>query len=170
VRVDPHFDAFRRLLPGESPPIFRDVTLSEQTVLVLAGKGSGLAHAARKLAGRLLQRQPAVFEGRVEDLPNIPVLVIGTTKDINDLRVRTGSAQAVNVAEAGTARAWVEMPPGAPPMVFVSANDADSLQAVLRPLPHYRSQSYVVFNGSKAIDKGLWPSNDSPLTYRFASG
>lgn len=170
VRVDPHFDAFRRLLPGESPPIFRDVTLSEQTVLVLVGKGSGFAHAAQTLAGRLLQRQPTVYEGRLEDLPNIPVLIIGATKDIKDLRVRIGSAQAVDVAEAGTARAWIEVPPGATSMLFVSANDAESLQAVLRPLPHYRSQSYVVFNASKAVDKGLWPLSDSPLIYRFAGG
>ena len=155
MRVDPHFGAFRRLLPGESPPIFRDVTLSEQTVLVLAGKGSGFAHVAQTLAGRLLQRQPTVYEGNLEDLPNIPVLIIGTTNDINDLRARIGSTQIVDVAEAGTARAWIEMPPGAPSMLFVSANDAESLQAVLRPLPHYRSQSYVVFNGSKAIDKGF---------------
>jgi hypothetical protein len=49
----------------------------------------------------------------------------------------------------------------------VSANDADSLASVLRPLPHYRSRSWVVFEGATAADKGVWPVTASPLIHRF---
>ena len=38
---------------------------------------------------------------------------------------------------------------------------------IARPLPHYRSRSFVVFDGSRAIKRGLWPARESPLVRRF---
>ena len=39
-----------------------------------------------------------------------------------------------------------------------SARDAESLSALVRPLPHYGRKSYVVFDGAKAIESGVWPA------------
>lgn len=167
VKVDPRFETFRRLLPGENPPIFRDVTLSEQTVLVVASKSAAFAQTAYGLAGRLLERHPAVYELKRNEAPNTAMLIIGTTGEIDALRPRPDADIASRITSAGSARAWVEQQPNGHPIFVVSANDTAALQAVLRPLPHYRGQSYVVFEGSRAIDKGLWQSTDSPLSYRF---
>jgi aminopeptidase N len=41
--------------------------------------------------------------------------------------------------------------------MVVSAKDAEALSALSRPLPHYGRQSWLVFEGSKAVDKGIWP-------------
>jgi len=34
--------------------------------------------------------------------------------------------------------------------------DAASLEALIRPLPHYGRQSYIAFDGREAIEKGIW--------------
>jgi hypothetical protein len=39
----------------------------------------------------------------------------------------------------------------------ISARDEPSLQALLRPLPHYGSQSYLAFDGARLIERGAWP-------------
>jgi hypothetical protein len=48
-------------------------------------------------------------------------------------------------------------------MAVVSARDAESLAALVRPLPHYGRRSYVVFEGAKAIDMGVWPAQPQVL-------
>ena len=51
---------------------------------------------------------------------------------------------------------------------LVAADNLAALQALGRPLPHYGSRSYVVFDGPKAIDKGLWPAQaNHTLRRRF---
>ncbi len=101
-----------------------------------------------------------------------PVLVIGTTDDVEGLRTELGSfSHAPDVAATltgqGTARAWVEHRLDGSPWLFVAADDAAALADILRPLPHYRGRSYVVFDGAKAISKGLWDVRSSPLSHRF---
>jgi hypothetical protein len=44
------------------------------------------------------------------------------------------------------------------PLAVVSARDADALRALLRPLPHYGAQSWLVFDGARAVDRGIWPA------------
>ena len=47
--------------------------------------------------------------------------------------------------------------PSGAPVAVVSANDAKALEALARPLPHYGGQSWLVFAGSKSVDRGTWP-------------
>ena len=42
-------------------------------------------------------------------------------------------------------------------MLVISADDAAALQTLLRPLPHYGGQSYVLFEGGRAASRGIWP-------------
>lgn len=171
VHIDPDFDALRKLLPQESPAIFRDVTLSQETVLILPTEDAALAETARRLARQLLQREPRLYQGDLQELVNVPVLAIGSRRDIEGLRLRLGRfgdvTESDGIAGSGTARAWAERLPGGDSWLFVAADDAASLEAVLRPLPHYRSQSYVVFDGAKLLKKGLWQAGASPLSRRF---
>jgi len=41
---------------------------------------------------------------------------------------------------------------------MVSVRDAPSLAALLRPLPHYGRESWLVFEGARAIERGVWPA------------
>ena len=173
VRIDPDFDTFRRLLPGESPPIFRDVTLSGETHLILPSQDPALDPTARALAQRLLQRPPEILDDDHAGPTGGPVLVIGLAGDVEALRRARGPFTAegdVGTAfrSGSSARAWTARGPAGAPWLFVAAENAEALAAVARPLPHYRSRSFVVFDGSRAIKRGLWPAHASPLIRRFA--
>ena len=52
-------------------------------------------------------------------------------------------------------------------MLAFAGDDAAALQALLRPLPHYGRQSWLLFDGARATERGIWPSGDSPLRKRF---
>ena len=172
VHIDPDFDILRRLLTDESPPILRDVTLSGETVLVVPTKDAALAAAAHRLARALLQREPKLYRGHLEDLNPTPVIVIGSAEDIDGLLARTGrfshASEVDEIVDSGTARAWAERQPEGDSWLFVSADDAASLDSISRPLPHYRGESYVVFDGAKSVRNGLWQGRASPLSHRFA--
>ncbi|MCP5367954.1 MAG: M1 family peptidase [Hyphomicrobiales bacterium] len=161
LAVDPDFDLFRRLAPGEAPPTLRDVTLDGKTrVLVLADGGA--AATARELAARMLDSPPA--EATADAVPiDGPLLVIGLADRVRAFRRSVGlSPEPDAVAGHGTARAWVERRDGRA-VLTVAADDAAALADLLRPLPHYGRSSYLAFDGRKATVRGTWPVGDSPL-------
>jgi hypothetical protein len=50
--------------------------------------------------------------------------------------------------------------------VILSA-DTEALPGILRKLPHYGRNSYLVFEGTKAVEQGVWEAKDSPLRADF---
>jgi aminopeptidase N len=48
------------------------------------------------------------------------------------------------------------------PLLAVVASDAAALRALARPLPHYGGQSWLVFDGGRVSERGLWPA---PVPY-----
>ena len=167
IHIDPGLDLARRLAKGESPPIFRDVTLSGDTVVVVPSADAGVKQMADTLAGRLLQREHRVIPVEAFEPDGRAVLVIGLTKDVEAFRARHQSSLGEELETEGTARGWTAEGPGGTPWLYVSADNPASLEAVLRPLPHYKSRSFVVFDEAKAVRKGLWPVEDSALSHRF---
>jgi aminopeptidase N len=157
VAVDPDYRLFRRLAPGEAPPILRDVTLNPATRLVLVGSEQD---AARALADRLMDA--GVREGAADRTS--PVAVIGTTgavaKALADQHLPPMPAE---LAGKGTARVWTARTDSGAGVLVIAANDRAALEALMRPLPHYGRQSYLVFQGREAIERGIWASGDSPL-------
>ena len=71
---------------------------------------------------------------------------------------RPAGADAVGrlSAAGGDARVWTAQPAGSPPLAVVAARDAATLHAVARPLPHYGSQSWLVFDGGRVLARGVW--------------
>ena len=98
----------------------------------------------------------------------MPHLIIGSAREVRDFlaKHRLGGVPET-LTGRGTARVWTAYGPGDHPVLIVMAENAEALQALLRPLPHYGRRSYLVFEGRRAIDKGVWPARDSPLTHRF---
>jgi aminopeptidase N len=158
VAVDRDYRLFRRLAPGEAPPILRDVTLNPATRLVPAGPEQD---AARALADRLMDA--GVLDGAAGDRAN-PVAVIGTTgavvKALADQRL---PPMPPELAGKGTARVWTARTDTGAGVLVIAADDRAALEALMRPLPHYGRQSYLVFQGREAVERGVWPSGDSPL-------
>lgn len=166
LAVDPDFDIFRRLDAAETPPILKDVTLKPDAVAIILAADSKASEAARRLAGRMMDMPPR-FEEADANLPEAPLLVIGLTPQIKAFlgAARLGGMPS-NLAGRGTARVWAARH-GAWPLVVVAADDAQALEALLRPLPHYGRKGYLVFEGRRAAEYGTWPSTGGPLTKRF---
>ncbi|PWC51876.1 peptidase M1 [Azospirillum sp. TSA6c] len=158
VTVDPDFDLFRRLAPGEAPLILRDVTLRPGAGRVIAADGDA-ADAARTLAGRLMDDA-----GKEGGDKAAPVLLVGTDAAVARELARRGlSPVPAELAGRGSARVWVSRAADGRTALVVSGVDAEALRALLRPLPHYGRQSWLVFEGAKAVDRGVWTVGDSPL-------
>ncbi|MEE8333563.1 MAG: M1 family aminopeptidase [Alphaproteobacteria bacterium] len=164
LHLDPGFDVFRRLTPAETPPILRDVTLAANATSIIAATGSA-GGAARALAARLMDSTTRTLDAAGTGLPKTPLLIIGTDGDVARLLKRTGLEPAPpEIATGGTARVWTHRRPEGLPVLIVSASDERALRALLRPLPHYTRRSYIVFDGRKAIRRGIWPLGASPLS------
>jgi hypothetical protein len=155
--LDPDLRLFRRLAPDEAPPILREVMVNPAAALIAVSDGAA-AEAARKLAGQLLDHAPKAYASGAP-LPAGPLLAIGLDGDVDAwLAENEFPARPAPVAGRGTARAWTASRADGRTLVVVSGRDAESLAALLRPLPHYGRVSWVAFDGAKAIDRGVWPS------------
>jgi aminopeptidase N len=156
VLLDPDFRVFRRLAPQEAPPILRQVMLDAATSTVILSEGDAEA-PARDLATRLQEHAPR-FAAATAALPAGPVIAIGLAADVDRWLARNGlPARPAAIAGKGTAQAWTQSRDRGAPVVVVSAQDAASLAALARPLPHYGRQSWIVFDGAKALERGVWP-------------
>jgi len=157
LELDPELRLFRRLAPGEAPPILRQAMLDPATAVVLVS-GADAARAARTLAGRVLEHAPQVHPATAE-LPDVPVLAIGLDAEVDAWLAQQGLApRPTEVAAKGSAQAWAATRRDGRALMVVSGRDAAALEALARPLPHYGRQSWIAFEGAKAIARGLWPS------------
>jgi aminopeptidase N len=149
--ADPDFRVWRRVDPAVFPPILREVFVAPQASVVVTD--AELQPAAQALAQRVLDAQPAI----ADSLPaKGPVLIFGLDATIDAWLAR----QALPVRPLnprGTAQVWAGRDAKQRPYVVVAARDAASLKALERGLPHYGKQSWLVFEGARAAEKGIWP-------------
>jgi hypothetical protein len=163
MTIDPTLRVFRRLDPREIPPIVRQVTLDPSTVTVLATTSDEIQQAARVLAQRLMDTAPQFRDSAPQDAS---VIVIGLHDDVDAWLARTNLVpEPQQLRNRGSAQVWTAQLPNSKTLLAISARDAASLQALLRPLPHYGRQSWLVFDGAKAIERGVWPSES--IAWRF---
>lgn len=168
VRVDPELDLFRRLLPGEAPPILRDVTLAADAVTFIVADTEPAEQVARQLAERLLDTPVQLGADHSPVLHPVPLLVVGITAQVETFLARAGlHGVPDSLAGRGTSRVWAARRDNGYPIIVVAADDIQALDALLRPLPHYGGKSYLVFDGRRAVDTGFWPVLQSPLSRRL---
>ena len=114
--------------------------------------------AAVALAARLFevgpQREPPAALGR----PGGPLLLVGLHAAVDAALAAAGlPPRPADPGRRGSAQVWTIAPHAAPPVAVVSARDAEALRALLRPLPHYGAQSWLVFEDGRATERGVWP-------------
>ncbi len=164
LRIDPDHTLFRRLLPGEAPPILRDVLLDSGAKTFVLQDEPLSQELARELAGRLFSAAPDYLSTELDQPPDGPFLVFGSRDQISRLIIRFDlPARPAKITSQGTGRAWVARRKGGKAVLFVEADGPEALRAMIRPLPHYRSKSYILFNGRRAVDQGVWPAAGGPL-------
>jgi hypothetical protein len=154
LTIDPALRVFRRLDARELPPIVRQVTLDPATVTIVATRNAEVESTARALAQRLMDTEPRFGERLPRDAS---VIVFGLQPDVDAWLAQENLApEPEPLRNRGSAQVWTAQLPNGKTMLAISARDATALQALLRPLPHYGKQSWLVFDGAKAVDRGVW--------------
>jgi hypothetical protein len=168
IRIDPEHSLFRRLLPGEAPPILRDVLLDGQARTLLLYDDPTLLELSRQLAERLFDASTPPNYSGADSQPQTALLAIGPAQRMNDLMKRLDiPGRPSNVAEKGSTRAWMANWPASKPVLLIEADRPDDLQALTRSLPHYRSKSYVVLEGGRVVTSGVLSPTGSPLVRKL---
>jgi hypothetical protein len=150
VRLDPELRVYRLLDPEELPPILRQWMLAGSPEVMMVSQGLEQATA---LAHRFFE-SPFL---EVERPGPAPLLIAGLHEEVDAALERLGlPPRPAEVAGKGSAQVWTVLA-SATPVAVVSAQDAASLAALERALPHYGSQSWLVFKGARAVARGIWP-------------
>jgi aminopeptidase N len=167
VIVDPDFRVLRQLEPAEVPPILRQVILDPATVTLVVAPDDVVRAQAVDLARALLDYRPTLGDPAALGA-GAPLLVIGLSADVDRFLARGNlPARPERVGDRGSAQIWTAVQANGKPMAVVSAESAEALRALLRPLPHYGRQSYLIFDGGTAVERGIWPTQ--PPEWRFST-
>ena len=152
VALDPDLLLFRRVAPEEAPPILREAMLAGRPTMLALTTDAGVQAAARELVARLFERT-----GRASATVT---LVAGLHADIDRWlsQSQMEPRPAMLNPERGTAQVWTVRASDGGVFVLVSVSHASALAALARPLPHYGSQSWLAFDGARALDRGVWPA------------
>jgi len=171
IHFDPDSDIFRRLAQDEAPPILRDITLDPAVRTIIASSDSEFIEVARDLAAILMDTEPRFVASAKRQANRQPLLLIATFDDLAEqlalLQLEMPS-QLPDVAH--TAVAWTARQASGAAVLVVSAKQAADLKSLLRPLPHYGGQSYVLFEAGRAVSRGIWPFKTGSLFRELSSG
>ncbi|MDP2195017.1 MAG: M1 family peptidase, partial [Rhodocyclaceae bacterium] len=143
--------------PALLPPILREVFVAPGAQVVAADADAAVRAAAHALAARVLDaRPPAVGAERPAAGA---VLLVGLDPSIDAWLARLGlpARPASKRGSSGTAQAWAGRDAAGRPYAVIAARDAPALKALERGLPHYGRQSWLVFEGARMVEKGVWP-------------
>ena len=135
------------------PPILREVFVAPRAAVAVIDPA--LDDAASALIARLLDDKSA---RRVDRPGELPFLVIATESGVDAWLARHGlPPRPEQVRGRGTAQVWAGRDAAGRTHAVVAVRDAAALLALERGLPHYGRQSWLVFDGGRAVAKGTLP-------------
>jgi len=160
VRLDPDLRLWRVLAREQLPPILRQWIIARAPRLAIVSPGADLGLAAQTLAQHFFEKPAHTIGPGIPSGDGEPTLIVGLEPDVDATLARLGlPPRPAQLAGRGSAQVWtVQNGEDRAPIAVISARDAASLTALLRPLPHYGAQSYLVFDDSRAIERGVWPA------------
>jgi hypothetical protein len=159
VRLDPDMRVWRVLDPDQLPPILRQWIIARAPRLIQASAAREVRDAAESLANRFFETAPQAIAPDQLNQSTEPVLLVGLHEDVDALLARAGlPPRPANLAGRGSAQVWTVLGATGAPVAVISANDADAIRALQRPLPHYGAQSWLAFEGSRMLERGVWPA------------
>jgi hypothetical protein len=171
IQLDPDSDLFRKLQANEAPPILRDITLDSHAATIIDSGDEEFTAVARELAARLFETEPHVESLSRAEKSSRPLLLITLDENLPQLLSRAQLKIPEQLPSGDyRAAAWTARLPGGKPVLVISADNVDELRALLRPLPHYGGQSYVLFAAGRALDRGIWPITRGALYRDLSDG
>jgi aminopeptidase N len=165
VRLDPDFRLWRRLEPEALPPILRQWIIARAPHVVILSRNTEIERAAAALARRFFESPYTLVEQPSDE--GHPLLVIGLHSDVDRALVEWALPPRPDAVKKGSAQVWTVRQRGAKtPIALMSVNDAAALAALMQPLPHYGSQSYLAFDGRRVIVRGVWAAEVRTIPVR----
>ena len=185
LAVDPAFDTFRSLEPGESPVALSGLFGAEQGLILLPGDAHpALLAAYRALAADWQRGHPGWRVALDRDQPALPadqaIWLLGwenrhlaTFADggqgFSLDPTRRSLSITGNAVDTTGASLVLTRQRGGQPLGWVAAASPAAVPGLTRKLPHYGKYGYLVFAGEAPDNrlKGQWPPGDSPLVHWF---
>ena len=188
LAVDPEFDTFRTLAPGESPVALSGLFGAGQGLILLPGAAEpGLLAAYRELATAWQAGHPGwsvTTDQEVQTLPqDRPVWLLGWENRFlgafasggqgfaldPERRTLSIGGTAVDTSPAGDISLVLTRERDGQALGWLASGEAAALPGLARKVPHYGKYGYLVFTGTAPDNrlKGQWPPNDSPLIHWF---
>ena len=164
LSLDPELRVWRRLDEAQLPPILRQWMLESAPQVVIADEGdAALAQAGKSLATRFFERPPRVVSRAALSSARDPVLLVGTHAAIDVTLAHAGlPPRPASLGARGTAQVWT-LREGARSVAVVSARDPAALAALERPLPHYGGQSWLLAEGGRVLERGVWDAQGAAV-------
>jgi len=162
VELDPDYRLWRRVDATLLPPILRETFVAPQAHAVFVGDDPAARAAALALAARVLDARPERLE--TQALPTGALLLLGLAPDVDAWLARHGlPPRPQSLATKGSAQVWAGRDANGRPYAVIAARDAASFKGLERGLPHYGKQSWLVFDGGRVTEKGVWPPRAAAL-------
>jgi len=183
LALDPEFDLFRHLAPGENPPSLSALFGAERGLMVLAAaEPADLAAGYRQLAQAWLGQAPGwelVLDQDLDRLPaDRPVWLLGwSNRFLTELAARAPGLDPKHrrltlddqVIEGDDASLALVREQAGRPLGLIASSTAAALPGLARKLPHYGKYGYLAFTGPEPVNriKGQWPAGESALQVWF---
>ncbi len=187
LAVDPLFDLFRRLAPGEVPASLSRLFGSDRFTLLLPAAAPGQRRQAwRALAGQWRRRYPGlrvVEDAELEELPEGAVWILGRENrfaararallagrevTIDERELEVGGQRFERAATSLV----LAVGDGDRTLGYIEAASATAIPLLARKLPHYGKYGYLLFDGDRVENrvKGQWRATASALTVALVAG
>ncbi|MBU3696996.1 M1 family metallopeptidase [Dechloromonas sp.] len=161
LRLDPEMRVWRRLAANQLPPILRQWLAAKSPQVINVAAAGDTQAAVNQLAERFFEARPTrltVSQLLAAATGISPVLIAGTHPEVDQTLAAAGlPPRPTQLKDKGHAQVWT-VPGTTFPLAVISGRDAAAILALQRGLPHYGSQSWLVFEQGRAIDKGIWPA------------
>lgn len=183
LALDPEFDLFRHLAPGENPPSLSALFGAERGLMVLAAaEPTDLAAGYRQLAQAWLGQAKGwdlVLDQDLDRLPeDRPVWLLGwSNRFLMELAARAPALDPMHrrltlddqVIEGDDASLALVREQAGYPLGLIATGTAAALPGLARKLPHYGKYGYLAFTGPEPVNrlKGQWPAGESALRVWF---
>ncbi len=180
IRVDPLFDLFRHLNPGEIPSSLAQLFSATDPMIVLPSQAdSEIRNAYSKMARNWKNRDRSIkiiWDNTIDSIPdNRMVWLFGRENLLAPEFIKTTAGMPLSLQPGSISINGTKLPTaensfvvtGRKPMTigWLHGHSAGAIEGLARKLPHYGKYSYLAFTGDAPnnILKGKWPTTGSGL-------
>jgi aminopeptidase N len=184
IRVDPLFDIFRRLNPGEIPSSLAQLFGAENPLIILPSKAKRkIRNAYSKMAGNWKKRASSikvVWDNKIKTIPDDRMVwLFGRENMLASEFIKTTTGIPLVLQEGMVSIDGTELSSAENSFVLTSrrpmtigwlhGHSVAAITGLARKVPHYGKYSYLAFSGGNPdnILKGKWPTTSSRMSKRL---